>query len=629
MNIKIVIIFILAVMIPLIFAFYFSFDSINQDVMPKIEENYLKGSSNTMLSIDIVLYNQYLGIQKISNNPILKDERSSPEQIRSELLKLKEEYKSFVSLSFFDPEGIGIADTEDAGIGERHDLSVFWHDLADKNVSFYYSPEPQTVFAASLVKNEGGLSIGMLRAESGLKEIKDILTGAEGYLILFDKDRNIISSNDPYYELTEKIEDMLSVKEVLAGKTGILYELNLHYNQEVLTAYVSEKGYKDFEGNEWGIIHSVRRDVVFSPLVALGNRFLLFGSIIAVIVIALSFFLSKQIVKPIAELKRVTKEVMAGKEVSVPAGMKGEIGELAISFSSMIENLNESRKRIEEYSKTVEQKVGVRTKDVEKSRLAMAGAMDDLNKTNKQLFQAKTRLRTSYKKLKELDVKKDQFISMAAHELKTPLNSIHGFSELLLNESTIKDKEKRNKYLNIIGTESTRLVNLVTEILDLSRVDVGTIKYDFKKLNMTEIIEDIKKMLAMQIKEKGLSAEYIIEKLPAAMGDKEKTIQVIMNLMTNAIKYTPKGKIKVKAYKDDGNVHVEISDTGIGIAKKELEKIFERFYQIESEITRKTHGTGLGLSLCKEFIKAMDGKIWAESEPGKGSTFHFTLPIKE
>jgi len=361
----------------------------------------------------------------------------------------------------------------------------------------------------------------------------------------------------------------------------------------------------------------------FLPIYSLVNTLVFFAAVIIILAILISFLLKREIFKPMAKLEEVTEGIIKGKEIKLSPEMKGEIGELAKSFGNMIEDLNESRKRLEEYSKKIEHKADVTTKK------AMLNAMEELNRYNKQITTAQRRLSKSYKKLKEEDVKKDRFISIAAHELKTPLSSIQGFSKLLLNEKLFRNRDKRERYLDIISTESIRLANLVTEVLDLSRIDLGTMKYDFKFIDPTEVIENARKIMSIPIKEKGLKFECQCQKLPKIIADKERLMQILTNILTNALKYTPKGKITFKSYRDNGNVHVEVSDTGMGIKKNDIDKIFERFYQVESEITRKIQGTGLGLALSKEFIEAMGGKIWVESQLGKGSTFHFTIPIKK
>ncbi|MFH0956489.1 MAG: HAMP domain-containing sensor histidine kinase, partial [Candidatus Aenigmatarchaeota archaeon] len=214
-------------------------------------------------------------------------------------------------------------------------------------------------------------------------------------------------------------------------------------------------------------------------------------------------------------------------------------------------------------------------------------------------------------------------------ELKTPLTSIHGFSQLLRDGKIAIDTEKRNRYLEIIDKESMRLSKLVTEILDLSRIDLGTLKFAFEEVDLGALLDSVKKEMEVPIKAKGLKSEYDLEKdLPKIVTDRERLTQILMNLITNSIKYTPEGKITVTAKREGGSIRFSVADTGIGIAKENHPKIFQRFYQVDSSYTRKASGNGLGLSLCKEFVARLGGRIWFESSIGKGSAFHFTLPLK-
>jgi PAS domain S-box-containing protein len=274
----------------------------------------------------------------------------------------------------------------------------------------------------------------------------------------------------------------------------------------------------------------------------------------------------------------------------------------------------DSRKKGEELTGKV--------KELAENRLAILNMMEDMAETNKQLMKTQ-------KELKEADAKKDQFVSIVAHELKTPLTSIHGFSQLLQDRKIANNFTQRNNYLKIMDHETGRLGKLVGDILDLSRIDMGTIKTNVSRVNLKSVIDDISKEMDMQMKEKGLKSEYRIDKkLPAIGTDPEKLTQILLNLITNAVKYTPKGKIIFSAFPENGHVHFCVKDTGIGISRENQTKLFRRFYQVDSSYTRKAGGSGLGLALSKEFVQLLGGRIWVKSREGEGSEFHFTLPVR-
>ncbi len=371
-------------------------------------------------------------------------------------------------------------------------------------------------------------------------------------------------------------------------------------------------------------------------IASLINRFAVVEIFIVLFGFFLSFLLSGVIISGLSKLAKATREISQGRfETKIRITSRDEIGELASAFKQMAKDLKKSREQIKKHAQELEQKVKERTKELNQkvreltdTKTAVLNMMDDMDHTNKELVHTQEKLKESLKKLKEMDAKKDQFISIAAHELKTPLTSIHGFSQLLQNRKIANNFNKRNRYLKIMDHETRRLANLVNDILDLSRIDLGTVKLVLEKVNINELMSNMKREMEMLIKEKGLESKFIIEKgMPEIITDKERLTQILINLINNAIKYTPKGKITVKVAKEKNNVHFMVKDTGIGISKENQKKIFERFYQVDSSYTRKVGGTGLGLALVKELLDILGGKIWVKSVPEKGSEFHFTLPV--
>ena len=226
--------------------------------------------------------------------------------------------------------------------------------------------------------------------------------------------------------------------------------------------------------------------------------------------------------------------------------------------------------------------------------------------------------------------KKDEFLSVTAHELKTPLTSIRGFSELMQKPSIKKDKKKSETYLQIIIEDTRRLEKLVTDILDLSRVDLGTLKLDMGEVVVTELISELRQLEDLHVTSHKLKPIYKIEKnLPKIHTDQSRLLQVLSNLINNSVKFTEKGNITTEVFKKGPNVHFRVTDTGIGIPKSEHKKIFDRFYQVDSTYTRRVGGSGLGLAISKALVESMGGRLWLESKVGKGTTFEFTVKISK
>jgi signal transduction histidine kinase len=371
-----------------------------------------------------------------------------------------------------------------------------------------------------------------------------------------------------------------------------------------------------------------------------GTTGFIYMIVISSLVVVTSFFLLQRgVSEPITKLKKGIEDIEKTdfkSKVEISIKSKDEIGSLASAFNQMTKSLRESRSKIEDYSKTLEKKVEDRTEklnekvdELTKTQTAIMNMMEDSDKLNKQLAEAQEKLNKNYKELQKLDVEKDEFISIAAHELKTPMTAVRGFSQLLQNEKVINDSEARNKYLKIIETELNRLSKLVTETLDLSRMDLGTMKFAIEEVDSYKMMDDIKENMTQRIKDKGMVLNFKLEKvLPTIVTDRERLKEILINLVDNAIKYSEKGSITVEAQKEGEYLKFSVSDTGIGIPEEHFDKIFKRFSQVESSLTRKVGGTGLGLSICKELVEALGGKIGFTSKFGVGTTFYFTLPMK-
>lgn len=233
----------------------------------------------------------------------------------------------------------------------------------------------------------------------------------------------------------------------------------------------------------------------------------------------------------------------------------------------------------------------------------------------------------SYEELKSLDRMKDEFLSNVSHELKTPLVSIGGYSEVLNAGALGALNEGQKKAADAIIRNADRLERLINSILYLSIEESGKMKYTFKPLQIADVIEHSVLDMLPQIKMNNLGIKkQVPDNLSLIKGDEKKLMQVISNLIDNAIKFTPSGDITISAHEDDDKLHIAVSDTGIGMPQEETNNLFKRFYQVDASTTRKYGGTGLGLYISKLIAEAHNGKIWAKSEKGVGTTIHVTLP---
>jgi len=228
---------------------------------------------------------------------------------------------------------------------------------------------------------------------------------------------------------------------------------------------------------------------------------------------------------------------------------------------------------------------------------------------------------------KALDRLKSQLLSTVSHELRTPLASIKGFATTLLRQDVAWDDGTRREFLAIIDQESDRLSELIDNLLDMSRVEAGTLRVEPEPIKLRPIVEEAVRTFSVMTRQHHFQIE-MPKRLPKIMADPRRVRQVLRNLLENAVKYSPAGgpiTVTVEVYPDE--VQIGVADRGIGIQPEHLERIFDRFYQVDSASTRKVGGSGLGLSICKAIVEAHTGSIWVESQLGVGSSFYFTLPV--
>jgi signal transduction histidine kinase len=224
---------------------------------------------------------------------------------------------------------------------------------------------------------------------------------------------------------------------------------------------------------------------------------------------------------------------------------------------------------------------------------------------------------------------KSEFLANMSHELRTPLNAVIGFSEVLLQRMFGELNDKQAEYLQDIYASGQHLLSLINDILDLSKIEAGRMDLASALFHLPSALDNAVALVKERAARHGIALQVDVDpRLGELMGDERKIKQVVLNLLSNAVKFTPEGgRISLKASGRDGAVEIAVTDTGIGIAPEDQAAIFEEFRQVGSDETRKQEGTGLGLTLAKKFVELHGGRLWVESEPRRGSTFTFTLPV--
>src|SRR5690606_16106153 len=224
---------------------------------------------------------------------------------------------------------------------------------------------------------------------------------------------------------------------------------------------------------------------------------------------------------------------------------------------------------------------------------------------------------------------KSEFLANMSHELRTPLNAVLGYAELIQDGIYGEVPKKMAEVLERIQQNGRHLLGLINDVLDLSKIEAGELTLSPVDYSMRELALDVASATEALASEKKLALEVDVPAdLPPGRGDERRLAQVLMNLVSNAIKFTEAGSVSIRAKVEDGSFVVSVTDTGIGIAPQDRERIFGEFQQVDSSSTRKKGGTGLGLAIAKRIVELHGGRIWVESTLGQGSTFAFTLPLR-
>jgi K+-sensing histidine kinase KdpD len=246
-----------------------------------------------------------------------------------------------------------------------------------------------------------------------------------------------------------------------------------------------------------------------------------------------------------------------------------------------------------------------------------------------EIKKAIAELEKKNEQLRELDKAKDEFISMASHQLRTPLTAIKGYLSMLLEGDAGEIKVSQYDFVNEAFQGANRMVGLINDLLNVSRMETGRFFLEPREVDMERVVNEEVGQLNKQVKEKGLVMEIKIKgKMPKIWCDETKVRQVVMNFADNAVYYTTAGKVTVTLEKDDKNIIYKVKDTGIGVPKAQQKNMFEKFFRADNARHVRPDGTGLGIYLAKKVIDDHGGKLLFESKEGKGSTFGFTLPIK-
>ena len=372
-----------------------------------------------------------------------------------------------------------------------------------------------------------------------------------------------------------------------------------------------------FEGKPTGTVY-IRSDVE-----ELNRRLIRYAGIAAIVLSAclmaalfISSIFRRAVADPIVRLAEVARVVSRDKNYSVRATPTRSPGELAIlidAFNDMLAQIQQSERALRKAHDGLEQRVQERTAELE-------AAKKEVEEFSHSVLRAKEEVERGSKF-------KDQFLSTMSHELRTPLNAVLGFSDLLADERYGPLNERQQRYVKHIHTGGRHLLTLISDILDLSKIEAGRMELAIESLRVETVFGEVLSAMRPLADKKSQEMSKSVEAGLAVRADSTRLKQVLMNLLGNAVKFTPDGgRIEVAARLVQGKVRVEVRDNGPGIPPEEQKRIFEAFYRLR-ESGKKTEGTGLGLAITHRLVELHGGELGLESQIGQGSCFHFCLPV--
>ena len=572
---KILFILIFSSIIPLVIASIINYILIVEKTIENISEQ-----ENLALSTAEEKVNKYLDQKRSALNLVVDRDTESVRNISKADLdfiikNLKESVGEVIRIAFVDLSGraiIKLPEDDQYNYFDMRDDSLMSFVLFEKKYisAVKFKDNVPYVTITAQIENNLRQPIGIVAADVGLlpltEQLDSIRLGNSAYIYVADNKGNIIAGSVPD-EMSASFLLGSSVHKIAIN--GIVFNgtngLTITNNAANESIVLSSKplGFAN-----WNIICEWPEAEAFNIINDLFEKSIIVIIFTVFAVLIISLLLSRQIVKPIDRLNKAAQEITDGNlEYSVDIRSNNEFAVLADKFNEMIHVLKDNQKL------------------------------------------------------------KDEFVHLAAHELRTPVTAIRGYVSMLVDDGFGTMDEEAKKIVKTVGIVNGRLIQLVDDLLAVARAEKGNTNITLSKVNIGQIIKESLNELAPIASKKGLktvyneSTENII-----VLADANKLKEVIVNLINNAIKYTDKNKdIVIYHNTNDQELITCIKDFGMGISKENMEKLFNKFFRVKNSATLNIEGTGLGLYICKQIIEAMNGRIWVKSQEGYGSTFSFSL----
>lgn len=566
---------------------YFAIQSYSQEIANDIVSDLGAIATNTMDKISRTMHERIVDITFLSshNNPVLVGSDFSIEQKIEYLREIERTAKMYSSISIYDKNGKKIGDTRNTALGIDESEKLFFQNSIKGKI--FHDPIP--VFSESLkipiihfsgpLYDKNGDIDGVLVLRFSLSKINDIITQDAIYkkpieVDLVSSEGLIIFSNHDRQSILSKSYNTVPIFQLLTASSSEskhLFDYSVNDpDEEALFIAVKDKGFSTYQGDGWSIILEIHSQDLFAEVIKTKNDFIIFSTIILGISIVFAVLISGRITNPIIDLEAATKKIAAGdlNTKIEPKGQK-EIRDLAKSFNLMTNSL------------------------------------------------------------KKIDQKKEEFITMVSHELKTPLMPIGLNTEMLLDEKYLgKINEKQKKALMSILNNTENLKTLINDVLDVNRLELGKLKLNKEEIDIQNFVNQSIEKLLPYTKEKQITINADLKTSGMIFCDSNRIFQIISNLIKNSIDFIPQkgGQITIRVEDKNDDIVFTVEDNGVGIDPEIADQLFGKFYQVDTSVTRKHGGVGLGLVICKSLVDAHGGRIWVDKSFTSGSAFKFTIP---
>jgi len=579
------------VTLSLIVPSYFATQQYTQEIETSVDNDLVTLASNTMDKISRIMHQRIVDINFLTspNNIVLTGSDFSIDEKVEYLREIERASKVYTSLSIYDKNGIKIGDTRSLNLGVDESQKPFFIHAIEGEIFHDSQPvisesleQPLIHFSGPLFDDNGDVT-GVLVTRFSLTKINDIVKENVIYHkplevdLLSESGLIIYSNHNRKSILSDSFEDFEVFQRIKQSGLQNLHVIDQSKNDPDESAeffIVREEGFSDYLGSNWFLVFEIHQSDLFSEIETINRNFILISGIVLAAAIIASFIIARKISSPLASLKDATNRVAAGDlTTEIHAKGQDEVRDLAKSFNQMIGSL------------------------------------------------------------KEVDKKKEEFVTMVSHELKTPLAPINLHVEMLLNEGLLgKLSVDQRKAVKSIYTNVKNLQELISDVLDINKLELEQLKLSKKVINLEDFVDTIIEQLRFYVQEKQITLKKDLRTSEKLYCDQKRIFQVILNLVKNAADFVPEkdGLITIRVEKNkDSMILFTVEDNGPGIPPEKQNELFKKFYQIDTSPTREHEGIGLGLVICKGLVESHGGKIWYDTEYTSGAAFKFTLPQRK